>query len=161
MGTVIHTSDAPVFAAYLRSHYHRRPPDHLLVEWFAGETDEAAEYVGKRAHVTFRYNLMEHRGRVSTLRAALAKPMPTCYEQLVYPVLFRVRRRRVRPAHVWSDPAAVALSLSATRSACGVCQVEEFDVERCSHDDITPCPDGSSAVDWLALYGKPVRGKYV
>lgn len=56
-------------AAYLEEHLARRPPDHLLVEWFAGETEQAASHKAGRVHGAFRYNLLDHLGVVSTLRA--------------------------------------------------------------------------------------------
>ena len=47
----------------------RRPPDHLVVEWFAGETPEAAGHKKGRANIGFKFNLFDHIGVVSTLRS--------------------------------------------------------------------------------------------
>jgi hypothetical protein len=39
-GVVIPTPDLPSLAAHLRDGFKRRPPDHLLFEWFSGERPE-------------------------------------------------------------------------------------------------------------------------
>eukprot|EP00966_Prymnesium_polylepis_P133411 3083741-Prymnesium_polylepis.1 len=39
-----------------------RPPDHIAVEWFAGETARSRAYRVDRHNVAFRYNLLEHIG---------------------------------------------------------------------------------------------------
>ena len=39
-------------------------------------------------------------------------------------------------------------------------QVEAFDKEKCLDEDLSPCPGNTaSAVDWVALYGKPILEK--
>ncbi len=68
------------FREYLLKHQVRRPPDHLVVEWFAGETAESKAYKGNRANIGFRYNLFNHIGIVSTLRKQLQTTFPLCYE---------------------------------------------------------------------------------
>jgi hypothetical protein len=89
-GIFMHGKDLATFADYLIKHQARRPPDHLVVEWFAGETAEASAYKGQRANVGFRYNLFDHIGVTSTLRTAKSGKFPTCYEELVPPVVFEV-----------------------------------------------------------------------
>lgn len=89
-GVFMRKADALVFADYLLKHQTRRPPDHLVVEWYAGETKESAEYKMNRKNIGFRYNLFSHMGSSSTLRQEAAAPMPICYEQLLEPVVFKV-----------------------------------------------------------------------
>lgn len=82
--------DLATFADYLDKHQRRRPPDHLVVEWFGGESTESSGYRGARRNMAFRYNLFDHMGLHSTLRATKSPTYPTCYEPLVVPVLFEV-----------------------------------------------------------------------
>ncbi len=82
--------DLTTFGNYLLKHQRRRPPDHLVVEWFAGEKPEAKEYKNGRPHVAFKYNLFDHIGAKSTLRGKLSPAYPICYEPLIEPVLFEV-----------------------------------------------------------------------
>ena len=89
-GVFMRSADALVFADYMLKHQSRRPPDHLVVEWYAGETVESAEYKSSRKNIGFRYNLFSHMGSSSTLRHEAAAPMPLCYEQLMEPVVFKV-----------------------------------------------------------------------
>jgi len=76
-------SDVLNIASYFDKHQARRPPDHLIVEWLAGETVETLEYKGDRPHFVFKYNIFEHHGKVSSLRA---KPKqwnwPVCWTSL-------------------------------------------------------------------------------
>ena len=89
-GIFLRGHDLLTFAAYLLEHQARRPPDHLVVEWFAGEKPQSAQYRGERQHVSFRYNLFHHIGAVSSLRAAQQVSFPECYEPLGEPVLFTI-----------------------------------------------------------------------
>ena len=89
-GLFFHASDIGVFASYLLEHQARRPPDHLVVEWFAGEKPQSKEYKGSRPHVAFRYNLFHHLGVQSSLRSVDQTTFPYCYEPLGEPILFQV-----------------------------------------------------------------------
>lgn len=100
-GIFIHNADVQHLLQYLWEHQARRPPDHLIVEWYAGEqvssrdsstrageTVQSAKYRGSRQHVGFRYNILHHIGKVSTLRLQTRAPeMPTCYDELLPPVV--------------------------------------------------------------------------
>lgn len=88
-GILLHGKDLVPLATYLDKHQARRPPDHLTSEWLLGETAEAAAHKRERAHLAFRYNLLEHVGAVSTLRKAPPRTkFPMCWRPLVAPVLF-------------------------------------------------------------------------
>lgn len=89
-GATIRAYDVPVFRDYLQQHLARRPPDHLFVEWFAGEKPQSAEMKAGRTHVAFRYNLLEHFGYSSSLRAAVSPVYAYCYDDLNEAVVFEV-----------------------------------------------------------------------
>lgn len=89
-GIFMHGRDIPTFADYLVKHQTRRPPDHLVVEWYAGETAESKKYRGERANIGFRYNIFDHIGLVSTLRSQKSSTFPRCYENLYEPTVFAV-----------------------------------------------------------------------
>jgi hypothetical protein len=89
-GIIMNSHDLPAFSSYLLTHQARRPPDHLVVEWYAGETPESAAYKGSRANIGFRYNLFHHLGTISTLRKSTSPKYLTCYEELVEPTVFAV-----------------------------------------------------------------------
>ena len=89
-GIVLQGRDVPAFREYLREHYNRRPPDHLVVEWYAGETPQAKRYVGPRRPVAFQWNLLLHGGRTSSLRSAKSGAFPGCFRELVFPTVFQV-----------------------------------------------------------------------
>ena len=89
-GIFIHNSEIETFSGYLLKHQKRRPPDHLVVEWYAGETSESAVMKAKRANIGFRYNLFDHIGAVSTLRPELSGSFPHCYDELLVPTVFEV-----------------------------------------------------------------------
>ena len=108
-GLLIPGRDLPTLASYAESHQARRPVDHLAVEWFAGETPEAAAYKGRRPHVAYKYNLLDHIGEVSTLRRARGGSKmnyPGCWQLLGQPTNF---------------------------------DVESYDPDACPHDDVSPC----------------------
>ena len=89
-GIFMQGRDIGAFASYLEKHRARRPPDHLVVEWFAGESAESKQYKAGRPHFGFRYNIFDHRGTTSTLRSAQQVGFPSCYEELVEPIVFEV-----------------------------------------------------------------------
>lgn len=89
-GIFMHDKDLETFADYLIKHQARRPPDHLVVEWYAGETPEAGAYKSHRANIGFKFNLFNHIGVVSTLRSQKSTSYPRCYEMLVEPTVFQV-----------------------------------------------------------------------
>lgn len=65
-GIFLHDADVLPFAGYLEAHQARRPPDHLVVEWYAGETDESKRHKAGRAHLGFKWNIFDHLGHKST-----------------------------------------------------------------------------------------------
>ena len=89
-GAIIHMSDVPVLAAYFRQHVARRPPDHMTVEWFAGEKPQSSAAKRGRPHVAFRYNLLEHFGFSSSLRAQQSPTYAFCYDEMLDGVVFEV-----------------------------------------------------------------------
>ena len=112
-GIFLKDTDLQVFANYLEKHQSRRPPDHLIVEWYAGETPEAKEYkkgpqesLESRKNIGVRYNLFNHLGISSTLRPEKSTSFPVCYDELLEPTVFKV---------------------------------EAFDPFQCPKDDIWPC----------------------
>ena len=95
-GIIMHNSD-PVqdlrrFRDYLLRHFNRRPPDHLVVEFYAKESKEARKYFGADRHVmAFRYNVAKHIGGTqSTLREESAWSFPGCFTELIAPQVFPV-----------------------------------------------------------------------
>jgi hypothetical protein len=89
-GIFIHDKDIDHFYHYLIDNQVRRPPDHLAVEWFAGESKVSGQYKGHRAHLAYRYNIFDHIGITSTLRKEKQTSFPRCYEALGKPTLFEV-----------------------------------------------------------------------
>ena len=89
-GIFIHDKDINHFYHYLIDNQARRPPDHLAVEWFAGESNISRYYKGSREHMAYRFNIFDHIGISSTLRSAKQTSFPRCYESLGEPTLFKV-----------------------------------------------------------------------
>ena len=89
-GVFMHQKDLEAFSNYLIKHQHRRPPDHLVVEWYAGETKESALFKQKRVNIGFRYNFFHHLGKTSTLRPQAQSGFPGCYDELLVPTVFEV-----------------------------------------------------------------------
>jgi hypothetical protein len=82
--------DLQQLAAYLLLRERERPPDHTVVEWSCAEKPEAREYVGARPHLTYRYNLFTHLGRVSSLRHGGQGEYPGCFHRMNTEVVFPV-----------------------------------------------------------------------
>lgn len=93
-GAIIRMPDVPVLGAYYSQHVARRPPDHLTVEWFAGEKPQSAGHKRGRPHVAFRYNLLEHFGQSSSLREASSGGYALCYADMDERVVFEVEMFR-------------------------------------------------------------------
>jgi hypothetical protein len=89
-GGSIHGYDVPVFADYLAENRARRPPDHLFVEWFAGERPASAVDKAGRPHLALAFNLLEHFGRSSSLRGGTSPIYAYCYDALDAAVVFEV-----------------------------------------------------------------------
>jgi hypothetical protein len=89
-GIFIHDKDVDHFYKYLVNNQIRRPPDHLAVEWFAGESKESKAHKGARANLAYRFNIFDHIGISSTLRKEKQTSFPRCYENLGEPTLFKV-----------------------------------------------------------------------
>jgi len=85
-----YNSDLDTYANYMLKHQRRRPPDHLQTEWAAGETAESGTYKAGRPHLAFRYNLLYHMGRVSSLRDQPSGEFSQCFAELTAPVLFEI-----------------------------------------------------------------------
>lgn len=109
-GATIHDEDMPFLASYYREHQARRPPDHMLVEWFAGEREQSKAYVGDRKHIAFRYNLFEHIGYSSSLRSSKSPKYAVCYDELVDGVLFEVeafKPNECKHEDIWPCPRGI------------------------------------------------------
>lgn len=125
--------DVAAFRTYLLRHFNRRPPDHLVVEWYAKESREAVAYFGHARRVmAFRYNVAQHLGgHKSTLRVEEAWSLPGCFTELIAPQVFVVEawnpvdcphddiwpcdfnRGRVRPTMiVWNNASEAHVSNS-------------------------------------------------
>ena len=118
-GGVIPLRDAPLLYGYYAEHLARRPPDHLYVEWFAGERPQSAAHKAGRPHLAFRYNVLEHFGFTSSLRAEKSPVYPFCYDEMDGRVVFEVEAYKVGECgheDIWPCPPPgqpVALARSA------------------------------------------------
>eukprot|EP00656_Telonema_subtile_P012746 TRINITY_DN16437_c0_g1_i1.p1 TRINITY_DN16437_c0_g1~~TRINITY_DN16437_c0_g1_i1.p1 ORF type:complete len:309 (+),score=38.76 TRINITY_DN16437_c0_g1_i1:112-1038(+) len=74
-GLVFKAADVSVYGEYLHTRFSKRPPDHIVVEWFASETIPATQHFKGRKNAAFRYQLWEHLGSVSAVGNVLD---PTC-----------------------------------------------------------------------------------
>ena len=94
-GYILHNGDDTAhLSAYLLRKQRLRPPDHLIVEWSAGEKESAA-YKLDRPHVIYRYNMLHHLGTVSSLRSAHQGEYPPCWHDMNTQVVFEVESFRV------------------------------------------------------------------
>jgi len=80
-GLIFQARDLPVFQKYLQNRLTARPPDHVVVEWFASETPESKTYLKGRPNMAFRHNLFLHLGAVSSIGKD-TRTTPMCYEVL-------------------------------------------------------------------------------
>ena len=170
-GIFLHGKDVQPFSEYLERHQARRPPDHLVVEWFAGETPESKRYKhhgGKglvRANIGFKYNLFDHIGTSSTLR-----PADQVTDNVVTPPT------KTDLYHHFGSNISPTLNILSQTSfpRCYdrlaepiVFKVEAFDPRECPHDDIWPCDVGVATtsnhdlIDWSSLHTPFNNKKYI
>ena len=83
--------DVPNLREHIAKGYGRRPPDHLIFEWFAGESAETKAYANGRSFRIFRYNTFHHIGHISTLAQPKNRFAPGCYS-LLYDWVMRSTR---------------------------------------------------------------------
>ncbi|KAH9255765.1 hypothetical protein BASA81_006159 [Batrachochytrium salamandrivorans] len=105
-------ADVRALAGYLHKHQTRRPPDHLLVEWFSGETNESLAYKQHRVHAAYKYNLFIHRGTISSLRSTGQPLYISCWRAIKPPIVFPVeafaancgdnKQEDISPCHIAS-----------------------------------------------------------
>jgi len=115
------------FANYLESRHTERPPDHIVVEWYAGEKPESAKYRGSRQHFTFRYLLFHHIGGTSSLSSGnvqhqhdIIRDHDDCWRTIDY-----------------------------------MFEVDRYYPKKCPHDDIYPCDGFESDPTFLYLERNP------
>lgn len=87
-GAILQWRDVPVLAKYMRDNLHRRPPDHLLVEWYVQETPRSRKELQGRPLFSFRYSMFFHSGTKSSLRDSPQAAFPGCFHELGPPILF-------------------------------------------------------------------------
>jgi len=80
-GLLFQARDLQEFGSYLLSRHTKRPPDHIVVEWFASETPRAKSYLQGRTNAAYRHQLFEHLGSVSSIGKG-HRDTPKCYELL-------------------------------------------------------------------------------
>ena len=113
-GYLIHNAngDSQHLYEYLLRKQRLRPPDHLMVEWSAGEK-ESVEYKRGRPHCVYRYNLLYHLGLVSSLRPEQNPEYPPCFHELNSQIAFEVESFRAREcAHddLWPCPSVAQIA---------------------------------------------------
>ena len=78
-GVVLCQADLPALQRHLLTHFERRPPDHLLFEWFSGERADTRALAAGRSYRIFRHNLFFHIGTKSTINQPSHRFIPGCY----------------------------------------------------------------------------------
>mmetsp|Transcript_24001 Transcript_24001/g.57020 ORF Transcript_24001/g.57020 Transcript_24001/m.57020 type:complete len:326 (+) Transcript_24001:1321-2298(+) len=121
-GIVLRAADLPSLVEHLAAHFVRRPPDHLVFEWFSGEWHAKQKLPGSanaagRSYRTYRHNLFYHIGHISTLSQPSNRFTPRCYELL----------------YDWLLPA------------------ETFKRDECPASDVWPCTPAPAAPSELAV----------
>ena len=81
-GVVVRGADLNGLAKHISAGANRRPPDHLLFEWFSGELPETRAHASGRSFRIFRHNLFYHIGDISTLDQPSKRFTPKCYSLL-------------------------------------------------------------------------------
>jgi len=81
-GIILRDDDLDEMKEYYLSRYEARPPDHLMSEWTLKETTRAKSYLKDRTYICYKYNLFDHLGTVSSLRASSSPSYPRCYDKL-------------------------------------------------------------------------------
>eukprot|EP01138_Halocafeteria_seosinensis_P008389 gb/GECG01008572.1/.p1 GENE.gb/GECG01008572.1/~~gb/GECG01008572.1/.p1 ORF type:complete len:539 (+),score=43.84 gb/GECG01008572.1/:1-1617(+) len=87
-GIILAAKDISVLANYMRQHFRRRPPDHLIVEWFAGENPQSFWDTQGRTVFAYKHNLFHHEGLDSTVGHRWKSSGPKCYDVLNKKTLF-------------------------------------------------------------------------
>ena len=82
-GVVMRSDDLNPFAEYLAEHVSRQPPDILWREWVEGRRPDVRAHTAGRRMIVYRYNLMEHIGKVSTFAVRPNRPeWPGCHDEM-------------------------------------------------------------------------------
>ncbi len=80
-GILIQNKDIPDLIVYMTLRMWLKPCDHSIVEWFLGSTADGIPIgtgAQRRPYFVYRYNLMSHVGRISTL-VKERRPKPICF----------------------------------------------------------------------------------
>ena len=78
-GILLRTPDLPSLSAHLANHHDRRPPDHLLFEWFSGERADTKAYATGRCDANARQRDARQRdARQPDVRQRAARQRAAC-----------------------------------------------------------------------------------